>query len=290
MPIINIENVYHAYSPGTPMEAVSLRELNIEVPRGEFLALAGPTGSGKSTLAQLLNGLLLPTRGRVLVKGMDTREKKVRQELWRLVGLVFQYPEDQFFEENVYKEVAFGPSNMDLSPGEITDRVRESLEMVGLDFNLVQNQSPWALSGGQRRRVALASVLASRPEVLVLDEPTAGIDPAGRRRLLKTVKALQKRNGLTVVLITHNMDDIAQVADRVLVLVRGSVYACGAVREVFSMPEDLRSVGLDVPFASDLMYKLKSAGIPVGTGALNLDEAEMEIKKYLRSGKKKNPC
>lgn len=282
MPIIKIDHTHHAYSPGTPIEVVSLRDISLEVAEGEFLALAGPTGSGKSTLAQMLNGLLQPTRGRVLIKGLDTRDKKVRRDLWRTVGLVFQYPEQQFFEENVFKEVAFGPLNMDLSPGEVGHRVREALELVGLEFDLVQNQSPWGLSGGQKRRVALASVLANRPEILVLDEPTAGIDPAGRRHLLKTLKALQRDRGLTVILITHNMDDIARVADRLLVLVRGELYACGTTREVFSQAGGLREVGLDVPFAADLMFKLNSAGIPVQTGVLSPKEAEKEIDRYLR--------
>ncbi|KJS16745.1 MAG: hypothetical protein VR69_07860 [Peptococcaceae bacterium BRH_c4b] len=285
MPVITMEDVHHAYLKGTSLETHALQNINLEVSEGEILALAGPTGSGKSTLAMLLNGLLVPTRGRVLINGLDTRQKKYRRELWRQVGLVFQYPEYQFFEENVFKEVAFGPSNMDLTPAEIEQRVTHALKNVGLDPEVVRERSPWSLSGGQRRRVALASILANRPRVLVLDEPTAGIDPAGKRQIFKTIKKLKQDESITVILITHNMDDIASMADRVLVLERGKPFFMGTPAEVFADPPGLRSIGLDVPFAAELKHRLNTNGVPLQTDGLTIDGVEKEINSYLRSKK-----
>ncbi len=285
MPIIRIENVYHTYSPGTPLEVKALEDINLEVKRGEILALAGSTGSGKSTLAMMLNGLLVPTGGRVLVNGQDTRQKKNRRDLWRLVGLVFQYPEYQFFEENVFEEVSFGPSNMGLPSAEIEKRVNQSLEWVGLEPKTIRQRSPWTLSGGQKRRVALASVLAVGSSVLVLDEPTAGIDPAGKRQILELIKNLQQKRDLTVVLITHNMDDIAQIADRMIVLDRGTTFALGTPGKIFADHRGLRSIGLDIPFTAEVKLRLNSAGIPVQTESLNSTDVEKEIIKYLQSKK-----
>ncbi|GBF31920.1 ATPase component of general energizing module of ECF transporters [Desulfocucumis palustris] len=282
MPIIRVEKVCHTYSPGTPLEVAALKDITLEVQRGEILALAGSTGSGKSTLAMMLNGLLVPTKGCVLVNGQDTRLKKNRRDLWRQVGLVFQYPEYQFFEENVFKEVAFGPSNMGLPSAEIEERVNRSLEWVGLDPETIRQRSPWTLSGGQKRRVALASVLAIGPNVLVLDEPTAGIDPAGKRQILDLIKNLQKKRDLTVVLITHNMDDIARTADRLMVLDRGTVFALGTPGKIFEDHRGLRAIGLDIPYAAEAKSRLNSAGIPVQTESLNIAEVEKEIIKYLR--------
>jgi energy-coupling factor transport system ATP-binding protein len=282
MPVVKMEDVHYLYSPGTSLETTALQNINLEVYRGEILALAGSTGSGKSTLAMLLNGLLIPSSGRVLINGLDTRLKKQRRELWRQVGLVFQYPEYQFFEESVYKEVAFGPLNMDLSPAETEERVNHSLKRVGLEPQSVKECSPWSLSGGQRRRVALASILANKPEVLVLDEPTAGIDPAGKRQIFKTIKALRDDEGVTVIMITHNMDDIADLADRVLVLHAGNTFAVGTPAEVFANPPGLRSIGLDVPFAAELKHSLNSNGLKLATAKLTVDAVGKEIITYLR--------
>lgn len=277
MSVIKVENISHTYSPGTPLAYTSLEDISLELHQGEYLALAGATGSGKSTLALHLNGLLIPARGRVLVEGQDTREKKVRSALWQTVGLLFQFPEKQFFEENVFKEIAFGPGNLKLEAGEILSRVKESLEAVGMELDEIKHLSPFDLSGGQKRRVALASILALRPRVLVLDEPTAGIDPAGRRGLMDRIKNLQNKSGMTVVLISHDMEEIARYADRLLVLDRGTVVAEGKTRDVFSRPAKLRGLSLDVPFAVDLAEKLSLCGKRLHQVPLTVDEAEIEV-------------
>ena len=282
MSIIKVENISHMYSPGTPLAYTSLEDISLELHQGEYLALAGATGSGKSTLALHLNGLLLPARGRVLVEGQDTRDKKVRSTLWHTVGLLFQFPEKQFFEETVFKEIAFGPGNLKLEAAEILSRVKQSLEAVGMELDEIRHLSPFELSGGQKRRVALASILALRPRVLVLDEPTAGIDPAGRRGLMDKIKKLQKKNGMTVVLISHDMEEIARYADRLLVLHRGRLVSEGKTREVFSRSHKLRDLGLDVPFAVDLAEKLSSCGKSLHQVPLTVEEAEIEVLRLFK--------
>ncbi|SHJ07025.1 energy-coupling factor transporter ATPase [Desulfofundulus thermosubterraneus] len=282
--MILVEHLTHIYAPGTPLALTSLEDVSLRIEEGEFVVLAGATGSGKTTLVQHFNGLLLPTAGRVLVDGRDTRDKRVRRDLWRTVGLLFQNPEQQLFEENVFAEVAFGCRNLGLDEGTIEIRVRRALEMVGLEPVRFGTLSPFALSRGQQRRVALAGVLAYRPRVLVLDEPTSGLDPAAREQIWQMLKGMQQ-HGHTVVVITHHMEDAARYADRVVVLHRGKIYRQGTPRQVFGDPEGLRAVGLDVPMPGELMYRLRQRGLPVNTGILTLDEAEAELKKLAPSGK-----
>lgn len=280
--LVTVENLTHVYAQGTPLEITSVEDISMAVYRAEFLALVGATGSGKSTLVQHFNGLLLPTCGRVLVEGADTRDKRVRSTLWQKVGLVFQYPEQQLFEETVYDDVAYGPKNMDLNTSQVDARVSEALELVGLDYKEIGHLSPFALSGGQKRRVALAGILAIKPRVLILDEPTAGLDPAGQRRLLDRIKSLQQSQGIAVVLITHSMEDAARLADRVIVLNHGKIFREGTPREIFSEPKGLREIGLELPFPTELTHKMRQAGKNIEKPALTLDEAESEIREILK--------
>ncbi|MFZ5651351.1 MAG: ATP-binding cassette domain-containing protein [Bacillota bacterium] len=285
MPSIILDNVWHCYSRGTPLETVSLSGVSLSIGEGDFLALVGPTGSGKSTLLQLLNGLLLPDRGRVLVEGKNTRDKSTRKNLWSLVGLVMQYPERQFFEETVYREISFGPRNLGLGEMEIFERVSEALDMVGLDRDAVRDVSPYALSGGEKRRVALASILAIKPRVLALDEPTAGVDAAGRRRICQTLKRLKSDQGVTVVMSSHNMDDVALLADRVAVLKEGGIVLEGDTRQVFSNFRIIEEAGLELPFPCRVDCSLKEAGFEVEGRPLDFEEVVEGILKRL-AGKK----
>ena len=262
---IILENVSHVYQEGTPFSAVALKDVNMEIREGEFLALIGHTGSGKSTLAQHLNGLMKPTSGRVLAeengKLTDINEKGAdRQALRRRVGLVFQYPEYQLFEETVSKDVAFGPKNMGLGQEEIDRRVREAIRRVGLDWDTVAERSPFELSGGQVRRAAIAGVLAMEPSVLVLDEPTAGLDPGSREDILRMIDTLH-REGTTIVMISHNMDDVARWASRVIVMEKGGIAMEGAPETIFTRGEELTALGLDVPQCSRLGILLREAGL-----------------------------
>ncbi len=272
--IIRVENLTHVYAAGTPLAAAALRDVSLSVKKGEFLVLAGPTGSGKSTLAQHFNGLLLPTAGIVRVAGRDTRERNFRRRLWQLVGLAFQYPEQQLFEKTVFDDVAFGPRNLRLAAEEVEKRVAAALEMVGLDPREAKEHSPFALSQGQRRRAALAGILAIDPAVLVLDEPAAGLDPRGRRRLLGVFKDLQQRRGKTVVLITHDMDNAALLADRIVVLKEGRIFREGTPREVFGDPGPLLEIGLRLPVPAEILRRLGIEGV-----ALTLAEAEERINE-----------
>ncbi len=275
--MILVEHLTHIYAPGTPLALTSLEDVSLHIEEGEFVVLAGATGSGKSTLVQHFNGLLLPTAGRVLVGGRDTRDKKVRRDLWRTVGLLFQNPEQQLFEESVFAEVAFACRNLGLDEKTVEVRVCRALEMVGLEPDRYRALSPFALSRGQQRLVALAGLLAYQPPVLVLDEPTSGLDPAAREQIWQLLKKLQQA-GHTVVVITHHMEDAARFAGRVVVLHRGKIYRQGTPRQVFSDPGGLRAVGLDVPMPCELMYCLQQKGLPVKSGIITLDEAELELK------------
>ena len=245
---------------GTDPNAVwALRDISFQLRDGEFLGIAGHTGSGKSTLVQHLNGLVHPTHGRVLFAGRDVADKRVAQECRRQVGMVFQYPEHQLFAATVYDDVAFGPRNLGIAGDELEQRVHRALERVGLAFNDVRNKSPFELSGGQQRRVAFAGVLAMEPRVLVLDEPMAGLDPVGRAEFLDLVAGLHA-GGLTVVMVSHSMDDLARLADRILVLNEGELFALGTPEEVFARGEELRAIGLDVPAAQRLAHELRACG------------------------------
>ncbi|MFZ5634497.1 MAG: ATP-binding cassette domain-containing protein [Bacillota bacterium] len=283
--VISIEKVWHSYARGTPLETASLNGLSLDVMKAELLALVGPTGSGKSTVLQHLNGLLLPDRGRVLVNGSDTRDKNARKRLWTQVGLLMQYPEKQFFEETVYREVSFGPGNLGLSRQETDIRVMEALSMVGLDGMEARRVSPFRLSGGEQRRVALASVLAVRPGILALDEPTAGIDPGGRKKIFETLRSL-KDQGITIVMASHNMDDVAALADRVVVLSKGEIVLAGPARQVFANPGQLKRAGLDFPFPCEVIDRLNEAGFSVDGTPLTMDEAAACIWGRIR---KRNP-
>ncbi len=281
MPIV-LEQVSHAYRSG-PQTTVALDRIDLTVRDGELLALIGHTGSGKSTLAQHLNGLLKPTSGRVLLDGQDINAGDANRRALRFqVGLVFQYPEHQLFEETVYKDVAFGPKNMGLSDAEIDARVREALALVGLDFDEISPRSPFELSGGQMRRTALAGVLAMRPRVLVLDEPTAGLDPRGRDFLLQDVEHLN-RSGTTVVLISHAMDDVARLATRVAVLENGALAMEGTPEEVFSQYDRLTGMGLDVPQGFKLARLLREGGLELAERA-RLEDIAAELALLIKRG------
>lgn len=280
-PIIRVENLTHIYSAGTPFEVAPLDKISLEIKKGEFYAIVGATGSGKSTLVQHFNGLLTPATGRVWACGVDIADKKARRGLWRKVGLVFQHPEQQFFEETVFEDVAFGPRNMGLSKAEVRKRVIWALKQVGLDPELAERQSPFQLSGGNMRRAAIAGVLALKPEVLVLDEPTAGLDPRGRRQLLDHIENYRREHHSTIVLVTHNMEEVAARAQRVAVLHEGRLALQGTPREIFKRAGELRAMGLDIPVPTELMRQLRGAGIPVRTGVLTNNEAEEEIARVI---------
>ena len=280
-PIIRVENLTHIYSAGTPFEVAPLDKISLEIKKGEFYAIVGATGSGKSTLVQHFNGLLTPATGRVWACGVDIADKKARRGLWRKVGLVFQHPEQQFFEETVFEDVAFGPRNMVLSKAEVRKRVIWALKQVGLDPELAERQSPFQLSGGNMRRAAIAGVLALKPEVLVLDEPTAGLDPRGRRQLLDHIENYRREHHSTIVLVTHNMEEVAARAQRVAVLHEGRLALQGTPREIFKRAGELRAMDLDIPVPAELMRQLRGAGIPVRTGVLTNNEAEEEIARVI---------
>lgn len=285
MPII-IKNLSHVYMPGTPFESKAIDNINLRIEDGEVFGLIGHTGSGKSTLIQHFNGLLKPTTGRVVVNGIDITNKNVDlKKLRSKVGLIFQYPEHQLFEETVDKDVAFGPKNLGLSQKEIQKRVKEALALVGLDYDVLKNRSPFELSGGQMRRIAIAGVLAMKPEVLILDEPTAGLDPRGRDEILEHIKKLHMKHKITVILVSHNMEDIARMADRIGVMYKGKLIKIGTPRQVFSDYDTLIEAGLGIPQVTKLMRMLKEQGKTVRTDVLTVKEAENEIISMLR-GKK----
>ena len=261
---IQVEHLTHTYMTDSPFAATALEDVSLTIEDGELIGLLGHTGSGKTTLVQHLNGLLKPTSGKVVVDGLDITEKDVSLlEVRRRVGLVFQYPEYQLFEETVAKDVAFGPKNLGLSEQEVDERVRYALQEVGLVYEDIAERSPFELSGGQMRRVAIAGVLAMRPKTLILDEPTAGLDPAGRRSILGMIRELHAAGGLTVVMVSHNMDDISSLATRLVVMSRGRMVLTGTPREVFQHRELLESIGLGIPQAAELTQRLIAEGYPL---------------------------
>ena len=261
--IIRVENLTHTYGENTPFCRSAVKDVSMEIYQGEFLGVIGHTGSGKSTLIQHLNGLLKPTGGRILLGDRDiwAEPKKIRDVRFR-VGLVFQYPEYQLFEETAYKDIAFGPKNMGLDEKEIDRRVRAAAAFAGLEEELLE-KSPFDLSGGQKRRVAIAGVIAMEPEVLILDEPTAGLDPAGRRSLLENIRAYHKEKGTTVVMVSHSMDEVAENVDRIVVLADAGVVMSGTPHEVFSRAQELIDVGLNVPQVTQVAMELVRRGVPV---------------------------
>ena len=261
---IEVRHLTHTYSEGSAFQATAIRDVNLTIEDGEFVAVIGHTGSGKSTLVQHLNGLLKPTEGQVLVDSEDmfgegVDKRRIRQK----VGLVFQYPEYQLFEETVAKDIAFGPKNQGLSPEEIDRRVRTAMAHVHLDYDKYAQRSPFELSGGQMRRVAIAGVLAMEPKVLILDEPTAGLDPRGRDRILGMIRDLHAEGGVTVIMVSHSMDDVARLATRLVVMSRGQLVTTGTPREIFRQREMMERIGLGVPEAAQLCEKLRARGLPL---------------------------
>ena len=283
-PIIRVENLTHTYSAGTPFERNAVEGMNIEVMPGEFLGIIGHTGSGKSTLIQHLNGLLKPTSGHVYLDGQDiwANPKEIRRVRFQ-VGLVFQYPEYQLFEETVYKDIAFGPGNMGLGKDEIDRRVRQAAAFVGLSEDLL-DKSPFELSGGQKRRVAIAGVIAMEPKVLILDEPTAGLDPAGREKILSQIRAYHEEKGTTVILVSHSMEEIAQNVDRIVVLKGGKRYMDGTPREVFARAGELEAVGLDVPQVPKVAAELRRRGLPIDTAVYTVEELKSALLRLKGGG------
>lgn len=280
---IEVRGLTHIYSEGLPHESVALQDVSFDVDDGQMVGIIGHTGSGKSTLVQHLNGLLKPNSGSIVINGTDiTGDGVVMRDVRKKTGLVFQYPEYQLFEETVAKDVAFGPNNLGLSEQEVTERVREAIELVGLDYDAVKNVSPFELSGGQKRRVAIAGVIAMRPEILILDEPTAGLNPKAHDDILEMVKAIHENEGITIFLISHNMNDIAAMADKVIVMDKGRVAMTGTPMEVFSRGEELKAMGLALPDPMELTVRLKAAGLDVDTRCLTMDEAADEIAKVLK--------
>ena len=280
---IKLEGLSHTYQGGSPFQSTALHDINLVIEDHDLLALIGHTGSGKSTLAQHLNGLLQPTSGRVLLDGQDINEKSSDKRALRFaVGLVFQYPEHQLFEETVKKDIGFGPRNMGLGEAEVDARVREAMDKIGLPYDEIAEKSPFELSGGQMRRVALAGVLAMRPRILVLDEPTAGLDPRARDFLLNDVRRLHAE-GTSVVMISHSMDDVARLATRVAVLEKGRLVMQGSPGEIFARVDKLSSMGLDVPQASRLRYLLAESGIELPE-CYQLEELADSLAAYLKGG------
>ena len=280
---IKLEGLSHTYQGGSPFQSTALHDVNLVIEDHDLLALIGHTGSGKSTLAQHLNGLLQPTSGRVLLDGQDINEKSSDKRALRFdVGLVFQYPEHQLFEETVRKDIGFGPRNMGLGEAEVDARVREAMDKIGLPYDEIAEKSPFELSGGQMRRVALAGVLAMRPRILVLDEPTAGLDPRARDFLLNDVRRLHAE-GTSVVMISHSMDDVARLATRVAVLEKGRLVMEGSPGEIFARVDRLSSMGLDVPQASRLRYLLAESGIELPE-CYQLEELADSLAAYLKGG------
>ena len=282
-PILTVENLSHIYSIGTPFEHVALDQMSFTVERGEFIGIIGHTGSGKSTLMQHLNGLLKPTSGRVLLDGQDIwSDKKLTRQARFRVGLVFQYPEYQLFEETVYKDIAFGPKNMGLSKEEIDRRVREAAGFVGLTEQQLQ-VSPFDLSGGQKRRVAIAGVIAMEPEVLILDEPTAGLDPSGREEILANIEAYRKAKNATIMMVSHSMNDVARLTDRLLVLNGARIAMDGTPADVFVHGHELEAMGLDIPEVTRVFMKLQEMGLDVP--AVHTLEQAVAVLKELKEGK-----
>lgn len=280
---IKIENLTFIYNENTPFESKALNNINLEINDGEFVGLIGHTGSGKSTLIQHLNGLIKPTSGKITIGDVDITSKGVSLKAIRQkVGLVFQYPEHQLFEETVYKDIAFGPINLGLTQEEVDRRVKEAMELVGLDFEKVSERSPFELSGGQKRRVAIAGVLAMKPEVLVLDEPTAGLDPKGRDDILGQIQSLYEKNKMTIILVSHSMEDIARLVNKIIVMHKSKVAMVGTPREVFRRADELEDLGLGAPQITYFMKAFKNKGHDVKEDVLTVEEAREEILKYLR--------
>lgn len=284
---ITVENLTYTYSKGLPNETRALEDVSFQLEPGEFAAVIGHTGSGKSTLMQQLNGLLRPDSGKITVGEVCITDPSTKMtEVRRKVGLVFQYPEYQLFEETVTKDVAFGPKQVGMTGGELDRVVEKSIRLTGLDYEEVKERSPFELSGGQKRRVAIAGVLAMKPEILILDEPTAGLDPSAHRDVLELIRRIHRQERMTILLVSHNMGDIAELADRVLVMNRGKLVMNGTPSEVFSRGEPLWEMGLGLPPATEFMERLKERMPGIDAAQLSIEDAAKEICRYLKGRKK----
>jgi energy-coupling factor transport system ATP-binding protein len=280
---IKIENLTHIYMPKTPFEKKAIDDVSIEIKQGEFVALIGHTGSGKSTLIQHINGLLKPTSGRIIIDDIDITKKNTKlTNIRKKVGLVFQYPEYQLFEETIEKDISFGPQNLGLDNDEINKRVRRAMNIVGLDYDEYKDKSPFEISGGQKRRVAIAGVVAMEPKVLILDEPTAGLDPKGRDDILSKIVELYNEYNMTIILVSHSMEDVAKVAKRVVVMDRGKCILDGKPEEIFREIEILESVGLAVPQVTYLIRELRSKGFDVSQDIFTIEEAKQELLRIFK--------
>ena len=283
-----VKNLTYIYDEGMPFASKAIDDISFEIKDNDFVGLIGHTGSGKSTLIQHLNGLLKPSSGEIIVNGFNITDKDLNlTEIRKRVGIVFQYPEYQLFEETVEKDIAFGPGNLGLDEEEISKRVRKSMEAVGLDYETYKDKSPFDLSGGQKRRVAIADVIAMNPEVLILDEPTAGLDPGGRDEIFNLIKKLHRDNNITIILSSHSMDDMAKLAQTIIVMNHGKIEFMGTPREVFtSHAARLREIGLDVPQVLELATKLRNKGFDIRPDVLTVEEIKDEILKVMRGRKK----
>ena len=285
---IHLKDVSYTYNLNMPFETEALKGINLEINRGEFVGIIGHTGCGKTTLLQLLNGLLEPTSGQIFIENIDIHKNKKRlKEIRKKIGLSFQYPENQFFEEDIFKEIAFGPKNMGVSEKQLVQKVKKSLEMVDMDYHSFKDRSPFSLSGGEMRRVAIASILAIDPEVIILDEPTASLDPQSCSKLLSLIVDLYQKYHKTIIMVSHNMDIIAELAGRVIVMEKGEIVMDDNPRNIFQYSIDrLENIGLSLPQVTYTMYKLKKIGKHVNSGVLTIEEAKEEILRLVKENKK----
>lgn len=281
---IKVENLTHIYMAKSPFEKIALDNVSLDIKDGEFIALIGHTGSGKSTLIQHFNGLLEATSGKIIIDGLDITEKNIKiSDIRKKVGLVFQYPEYQLFEETIAKDIAYGPGNLGIPKEEIEDRVKESMKMVGLDYETYKDKSPFDLSGGQKRRVAIAGVLAMKPTTLILDEPTAGLDPKGRDDILNQIKQLHKSSNMTIIIVSHSMEDVANMAQRIIVMNKGKVALEGKPSKVFKEIEKLEEIGLGVPQVTYLARELRKKGFRISDDIFTIDEAKKQLLSILQN-------
>ena len=280
---VDVIDLTHVYNPGTPFESKALNDVSMHIESGEFIGIIGHTGSGKSTLIQHLNGLLKPQKGTIIVNGLEITQKDVSLvNVRKKVGLVFQYPEYQLFEETIYKDVAFGPTKLGLDEEEVRRRVYESLKDVGIDAEEKKDASPFDLSGGQKRRVAIAGVIAMEPDILILDEPTAGLDPQGRDEILEQIVKIHNEKGTTILLVSHSMEDVSKVADRLMVMNNGTIELTGPPKEIFRHEKRLAEIGLGVPKIVTLLNILRDKGYEINKDIISMDEAKDEILKLIR--------